>query len=56
MFTTFLIWVLANMAAGAIWTAVAFVLARSKKFMKWTVDLYIKWIEGYTKKLEEIFD
>lgn len=56
MFTMFLIWTLANVAAGAIWTAVAFALTKSNKFMKWTIDLYIKWLERYTKSLEEIFD
>lgn len=56
MFTMFLVLTLANMAALAIWTAVAFALLKSKKFVKWTVDLYVKWIEWYTEELEKIFD
>lgn len=56
MFTMFLIWTLANMAALAIWTAVAFALMKSKKFMHWIIDIHVKWIEWYTETLEEIFD
>ena len=56
MFTMFLIWTLANVAALAIWTAAAFALLKSKKFVKWTVDLYVKWVEWYTEELEKIFD
>lgn len=56
MFTMFLILTLANMAAFAIWTAVAFALLKSEKFVKLTVDLYVKWTEWYTEELEKIFD
>ena len=56
MFTMFLIWTLANMAAYAILVCVAFALMRSKKFMHWIIDIHVKWIERYAKNLEEIFD
>lgn len=56
MFTMFLIWTLGNMAAYAICVGATFVLTKSKKFMHWIIDLHVRWIEWYVKRLNEAFD
>lgn len=54
--TTFVIVMLAILAANVIWTVGLFALMGNKKVMSKLVDYYAKWGEKYVKMLEDKFE